>query len=63
MPQLILLGLVAIGGWYAWKALKREMARVDEEVREVERAAAKPAETLEYDAGTGKYRLKKRDGN
>jgi len=28
MPRLIIIGVVLIGGWIAWKALKREMARV-----------------------------------
>ena len=33
MPQLILLGLVAVGGIFIWRVVKREMARVDEKVR------------------------------
>jgi hypothetical protein len=55
MAQLLIAGLVVAGGWYAWKALKREMARVD---REVEAVRKKPAETLERDPKTGRYRLK-----
>ena len=43
MPQLIIIGAVLVGGWYAWKALKREMARVD---REVEAVRKRPSETL-----------------
>ena len=39
----------------AWKALKREMARVD---REVEAVRKRPGETLERDPETGRYRLK-----
>ena len=39
MPQLIIIGAVLVGGWYAWKALKREMARVDREVEARPRAA------------------------
>lgn len=55
MPQLIIIGAVVLGGWYAWKALKREMARVD---REVESARGRPSQTLEQDPKTGKYRPK-----
>lgn len=55
MPQLVILGLVAYGGWYAWRALKREMARIDREVEAVRKA---PSQTLERDPGTGRYRVK-----
>lgn len=55
MPQLIIIGAVLIGGWYAWKALKREMARVD---REVEAVRKRPAATLERDPKSGRYRLR-----
>ncbi|HSG95505.1 MAG TPA: hypothetical protein VLA28_08290 [Afifellaceae bacterium] len=59
MPQLILLGLIAVGGYFAWKAIKREMARVDEKVRKAKmEREGKPTETLEYDEETGKYRPK-----
>ena len=53
--QLILIGLAAAGGWFAWKALKREMARVDHEVEAVRNA---PSETLERDPTTGRYGVK-----
>ena len=53
MPQLIIAGIAVIGGWYAWKLLKREMARVDREVEAVRRP---PAQTLEQDPETGRYR-------
>ncbi|MEC9343192.1 MAG: hypothetical protein VYD64_05025 [Pseudomonadota bacterium] len=33
MPQLIALGLVGVLGWYAWRALKREMSRVGNELK------------------------------
>ena len=56
MPQLLIVGLAVAGGWYAWKALKREMSRID---REVEAARKKPAETLTRDPATGRYRLGK----
>jgi 3-mercaptopyruvate sulfurtransferase SseA len=55
MPQLIIIGVVLVGGWYAWKTLKREMSRVD---REVEAVRKRPSDTLEQDPKTGKYRLK-----
>jgi hypothetical protein len=55
MPQLLIVGLAAAGGWYVWKALKREMARID---REVEAVREKPAETLTRDPDTGRYRPK-----
>ena len=55
MPQLIIIGVVLVGGWMAWKTLKREMARVDNELEAVRK---RPAETLVQDPETGKYRLK-----
>ena len=55
MPQLIIIGAVLVGGWYAWKTLKREMSRVD---REVEAVRKRPSETLVEDPKTGKYRPK-----
>jgi hypothetical protein len=65
MPQLLLLGLAAAGGWYAWKTLKREMARIDDELERERKAAARPQDTLERDPATGKYRPRqgKLDGN
>jgi len=32
MPQLVALALVGGLGWYAWRAFKREMARVGDEL-------------------------------
>jgi hypothetical protein len=55
MPQLLIIGAVLIIGWYAWKVLKREMARVD---REVEAARKRPQETLTQDPETGRYKVK-----
>lgn len=55
MTQLLIIGAVVVGGWYAWKVLKREMARVD---REVDAARKPPTETLEQDPKTGRYRPK-----
>lgn len=62
MPQLIILGLIAVGGYFAWKVLKREMARVDEKVRKAKmEREGKPTETLEYDEETGTYRPNDKD--
>jgi hypothetical protein len=58
MPQLLLIGAAVIGGWYAWKMLKREMARVDSELDAVRK---RPAETLERDPETGRYKLRSKD--
>jgi hypothetical protein len=55
MPQLIIIGVALVGGWYAWKMFKREMARVD---REVEAVRKRPSETLVQDPKTGKYRVR-----
>ena len=58
MPQLLLIGAAVVGGWYAWKTVKREMARID---REVEAVRKEPEETLERDPATGRYKLKGKD--
>lgn len=58
MPQILIIGAVLVGGWLAWKALKREMARVD---RELEAVRQRPTETLTKDPTTGRYRIKERE--
>ena len=58
MTQLLLIGAAVVGGWYAWKVLKREMARVD---RNIEAVRNKPTETLEHDPETGRYKLKDKE--
>ena len=64
MPQLIIVCLIAVGGYFAWKAVKREMARVDKKIRKAKmEREGKPTETLEYDEETGKYRPKDKDGS
>jgi hypothetical protein len=55
MPQLIIVGAGLVGAWYAWKFVKREMARVD---RELEAARERPGETLHHDPVTGRYKVK-----
>lgn len=39
MPQLIAIGLIGGVVWYGYKALKREMARINEETRSAEKKA------------------------
>jgi hypothetical protein len=55
MPQLIIVAALIAGGWIAWKAVKREMARVG---REIDKARGRPTETLEQDPATGRYKVK-----
>ncbi len=37
MPQLIAIGLIGGVVWYGYKALKREMSRINEETRKAEK--------------------------
>ncbi len=53
MPQLIIVAAIVAGGWFVWKVVKREMARVG---RELDRARGQPTETLTQDPKTGRYR-------
>jgi hypothetical protein len=53
--QILLIGAAVAGGWYAWKKIKREMARID---RETEAVRKLPSETLERDPETGRYKPK-----
>ena len=63
MPQLIFIALLAVGGYFAWKAIKREMARVDRELKETKKTPpSQPGTTLEQDPETGRYRPKQDDG-
>ncbi|MEZ5871837.1 MAG: hypothetical protein R3D32_08315 [Nitratireductor sp.] len=41
--QLIALGLIGLLVWYAWRALQREMARINNEVRKAEKPGAPPS--------------------
>lgn len=54
MP-IVLIGAAIVGGYYAWKTIRREMARID---REVEAVRRRPPETLTRDPQTGRYTLK-----
>jgi hypothetical protein len=58
MPQLLIIAAIAVAGWYAWKFVKREMARVD---RELEAARKRPTETLKQDPETGRYRIEEKE--
>ena len=49
----LVYGTPLIGGWIAWRALRREMARVG---REIDRARGRPTGTLTQDPKTGKYK-------
>ena len=53
MIQLVGVALLAVGGLYAWSALKREMKRLDEEEK---RQPEKPDDSLEYDPASRRYR-------
>ena len=55
--QAIALGILAAGGWYLWKVLKREMRRID---NEIEAARGKPDEHLVRNSETGRYTLQKK---
>jgi hypothetical protein len=62
MPQLVAVALIGGVVWYAWRVLKREMARIGREVAEQEdRKAAKEATVLEK-GEDGVYRPTKRRG-
>ena len=61
MPQLIALGLIGAVVWYAYRALKRHMASIGEEIKKTE-AATKTVDALEK-GEDGVYRPKKNNGN
>ena len=58
MPHLLIVAAVIVGGYFLWKVLKREMARVD---REMEAVRKRPKETLQRDEETGRYRVKEKE--
>lgn len=59
MIQIVGVALLAVGGLYAWSALKREMKRLDtdEKVKRDERG-----EPLEYDPVARRYRARSKSG-
>ena len=44
MPQLIAIALVGGVAWYAWRAFRKEMARVGGELRDAEKVRVRPDE-------------------
>lgn len=60
MIQIVGVALLAVGGLYAWSALKREMKRLDseEKVKQDERG-----EPLEYDPVARRYRARGKSGD
>jgi hypothetical protein len=62
MPQLVAVALIGGVIWYAWRVLRREMARIGREVAEQEsKQAAKDATVLEK-GEDGVYRPTNRRG-
>jgi len=59
LPKLIILGLAVAAMWYVYRTIKREMARVGEELRkaEVKKNGAEEIQPLVKDKD-GIYRLK-----
>jgi len=61
MPQLIAIGLVGGLVWYGYRAFKRQMAAVGEELKKAEKPpAAKDLDALEM-GEDGVYRPKSKD--
>lgn len=59
MPQILAIVLVGAVIWYAWRTLKREMKRVDNELRSQEsKKTMRDVTPLEQDKD-GVYRPKK----
>ena len=61
MVRLLFFALIAAGGWYAWRVVKRQTARVDAALRKAEVNARRPADpqkaiSLEKDPKPGIYR-------
>jgi len=57
MPQLIAVALIGGLGWYAWRAFKREMTRVGEQLHDNEPPREKQVMSLER-GEDGVYRPK-----
>lgn len=56
MPQLVAIALIGGVIWYAWRALKREMARIGNEVAEQEHKSAAGKSTMLEKGPDGVYR-------
>lgn len=61
MPQLIALALIGLVVWYAWQALKREMARVGEDVKQDEEPRPQRQVTALEKGEDGVYRPRAED--
>ncbi|MCC2111154.1 MAG: hypothetical protein KDJ16_03880 [Hyphomicrobiales bacterium] len=61
MPQIVLIALVGAGVWLGWRILKKEMARVDRDLRKAEDDPihGENPVALEKDPETGVYKPKK----
>ena len=60
MGQLVTVILLAIIGWFAWKAIEKEKSRLAERLRPKEPPAGRVT-TLEKDPRTGVYRPRDRN--
>jgi hypothetical protein len=61
MVRLLFLALIVAAGWYVWRVVKRQTARVDAALRKAEVNAHRPVDrqeaiSLEKDPETGVYR-------
>jgi hypothetical protein len=59
MIQVVGVALLAVGGLYAWSALKREMKRLDSEDKDKRDDKGEP---LEYDPAAKRYRARGKGG-
>ena len=62
MPQLLLMAAVGVAAWFGYKAIKKEMARVGDAVRDASndnsKQQVKVVADLEPDPETGIYKPK-----
>ncbi len=62
MPQLVAVALIGGVVWYAWRVLRREMARIGREVAEQENKKAAKDVTILEKGEDGVYRPTNRRG-
>jgi hypothetical protein len=62
MPQLVAIALIGGVVWYAWRVLRREMARIGREVAEQESKKASKDATILEKGEDGVYRPVNRRG-
>ncbi|MFZ1814730.1 MAG: hypothetical protein WBO55_11280 [Rhizobiaceae bacterium] len=59
MPQLLAIALIGLLVWYAWRALKREMARIGDDVERAKKSQPRKGEVTILEKGEdGVYRPK-----